>query len=41
MKDTIILADIDEDIGIYSTQLELYHDYEERYLENQNNKNKE
>lgn len=36
-----ILADIDEDIGIYSTQLELYHDYEERYLENQNNKNKE
>lgn len=29
-----ILADIDEDIGIYSTQLELYHNYEERYIEN-------
>lgn len=29
-----ILADIDEDIGIYSTQLENYNDYKERYLEN-------
>ncbi|WRK51946.1 hypothetical protein SD457_15640 [Coprobacillaceae bacterium CR2/5/TPMF4] len=28
-----ILTDIDENIGIYSKQLEMYHNYEERYLE--------
>ena len=36
-----IFADIDEDTGIYSTQLELYHDYGEQTFENENNRNEE